>query len=359
MFSPHLPAPSSNLHSHHRWERIKFIFIITLLGLWAGGTGAFIVLGWLWPTTGEADTWAISYSHTRTIQSQLEDTIHEELRNQLVTVYSASSSWENHTTYLSSKDKLGNAMILSTDGWLGIYAPLVKPEGIKSWKIVTNSGNVLSIENFLKDPVTSMVYVKVSPPTSTIWHPVEFVTDAKINDEVFILTLGEFWKSAFIDQKRYSSFSEGHSDTILPVQFELSQTVPLGSIVVSKQGRVVGVGRGEYGVLLSTVIAEQLPSLLTQRSLFYPSLGIEGWFSEEQSLVLQNRITPGFLVTKTLVKDSLLHKGDIILKLNGEIVEPEKMWYTIRSSKEVNLQLLREEKIINIKAPISSKNNVP
>lgn len=249
-------------------------------------------------------------------------------------------------------------MILSADGWLGIYAPHAKPEGVTSWKIVADSGNVLNIESYLKDPATNMMYVKVSPPTSTIWHPVEFVSDTKVNDEVFIVTPGEFWQSAFVDQKGYFSFPEGHSDTVLPVQFELSQAIPLGSIVVSKQGRIVGVGRGEHSVLLSTVISTQLPSLLTQGSLSYPSLGIEGWFSEEQPLILQNHVTPGFLVTKIVNKDSLFHKGDIILKLNGEIVEPEKMWYTIRSSKEINLQLWREGKLINMKVPISSKNNV-
>lgn len=362
MLSPHLPSPSCNIDRHKRWQRLKLIFLVSFLGLWAGGAGALMVLGWLWPATGSGDTWAISYSKVRATRSELEENVRDDLKTKIVTIYGKGIRFENEVGFFSSKDRIGEAIVLSTDGWLSLYAPAVKIDSVREWKIVTVDGKIENVEKALKDPFAPIIYVKAAPTTSTVWRPVEFA-DTKIDDEVFILAKDSFsgylsWKSVFIDRAFYIiPSSDGHSDALLTQRFETSHLLSPGRVVVTKQGEVVGVAEGNSILLPSVLVSKQLASLLTTQSLTYNSLGVEGWFSEEQSITLRNRTVPGFLVTKIVNKNAPFQKGDVIMEINGQIVNPEKMWYTIQSSKEVRLKIMRNEKKIELRVPVVPANS--
>lgn len=355
MVAPHLPSPSSNIGSHRRLERIKLILIVTLIGVWAGGAGAFIVLGWLWPVAGEADTWAISYSYIKSGREELADAIREEVRTRIVTVYSGQTSFEGGSEFLSVAQRVGKGMVLSADGWIGVYAPQGKTETTSTWKVLMSDGKVMTVARTIKDQATNMVYLKVTEATSTFWRPIEFGRDSKVHDEVFILTDTHTWQPATIERTNYSvPVAGGHSDAEPILRWIVSEPVPQGALILSKQGRVVGIGAGEKIVIPSTLISQQLFSLLTKQTLHYASLGIEGWFSEEQPLVINHQVVPGFLITKVLTPRSSFHKGDIIVAINNQIVEPDKMWYTIQANKEVHIRLWRTGKIVELTAPISS-----
>jgi S1-C subfamily serine protease len=205
---------------------------------------------------------------------------------------------------------------------------------------------MFNVDVVSKDSATGLLYVKVAQPGSAVWRPIEFAQDPKINDEVFVAT-NNWWQAVFLENIGYALFPEGHSDTILPIRWLISSARQSGSPVVSKQGGLVGITT-EEGVLPAAVIEQQLSSVLARHVLSYASLGIEGWYSDEQSFFINSKFTPGFLVTKVTTKNSLLQKGDSIIAYNGRVVEPEKMWYTIQTTHSLNLTIMRDGKELQL-----------
>ena len=92
----------------------------------------------------------------------------------------------------------------------------------------------------------------------------------------------------------------------------------------------------------------------------YASLGIEGWFSTEQPLIIKNESINGFYINKVLTTNNLLRAGDIVLQVNGVVVDQTNLWYTIYNTPvgdTVKLQILRGGKEMVIDAKISEIKN--
>jgi S1-C subfamily serine protease len=145
-----------------------------------------------------------------------------------------------------------------------------------------------------------------------------------------------------------------HLDSAPILFYSLSTNFKPGSWVLNKQGRLIGVVTKDQLILPSRFVTSLLPSILTKQNLTYQSFGVEGWFSEEQPIVFQGLKLNGFVVSQVISKTSPLKKGDVILEINNEIVNPEFLWYTLKNSSEVSLKILRQGKNILITAPVIS-----
>jgi hypothetical protein len=359
MFSPHLPAPSSNVERHRLWERIKFILLVSFLAIWAGGAAAIFVIGWLWPVSGGGDTWAISYSQSKAVRDELETAVRDSLKNQVVTIYSKTERFDDYLMYATSKNKLGEAVVFSNDGWLAMYAsPNLKTEIIKDLVVVMADGKTERIEKVVKDPYSPFVYLKATASTSAIvWRPAEF-DDGIVGEEVFIMNTSDgsqmrSWYPTYIEQSYFYPAEQGHLDIVYKHRFQMSRPTTPGSITVSKQGRIVGFGDEGGYMIPGSIVSRQLSPILAGQTVSYPTLGVEGWFSQEQPIIFNHKVIAGFLVTKNAVKNSALQKGDIILEVNGQIVDPVKMWYTMGINKELRLSILRSGKRMDVRVPVS------
>jgi type II secretory pathway component PulC len=55
-----------------------------------------------------------------------------------------------------------------------------------------------------------------------------------------------------------------------------------------------------------------------------------------------------------IAKTSPLKKGDVLLEINNEIVNPDFLWYTLKNNSEAKIKILRQGKNITITVPIIS-----
>ena len=100
-----------------------------------------------------------------------------------------------------------------------------------------------------------------------------------------------------------------------------------------------------------TYLARVLPRVLSEQKIFYPTLGVEGWFSSEQPLVYAGQRLDGFAVSRVFTGVNL-KKGDVITEINGQIVGVDTMWYD--TNQVLKLKVWRNGKILEMDAKVLS-----
>lgn len=346
---PHLPPPVCDIKSHREWQRIKIIMAASVFGLIAGITGALMVLGWLWPGYGGGDILTLSGARGNSSGAELDERIRKErINNRVFTVYSQSGA-VGAVNYFDPKDRLGEAMVIGSDGWLAMYLPAYN--GVfKKWQVLTQTGSVYSLEKALFDAHTGMVYLKLAAKTGeTITERVmDFNYDLKPFDEIFVYEKNN-WARSFLGYKVWGSPVEAHLDTAPAAFYTLNGSFTPGAIVVTSQGKVAGVVVEDNLLLPNFYITRIMPKVLSQGKVSYPSLGVDGWYGEERPIIVDSEKVNGFLVNRVFGKASLLRRGDVILEINGQIVDPDVLWYNI-SNNSVQLKVLRNGKYLDFES---------
>lgn len=332
MISPHLPPKSSNIEIHRLWQRLKLLLAVVIFSLIAGMSGASMMLGWIWPRFAEGDTWIASYTRPGLTRAQLEDRIRAEISSRIVAVHKGSSSL-NGTNYLNKK--IGDGIMLSSDGWFAMYQP--KYDGnYKNMYVVTEDGQVRQPEKALLDKYSGILYVKIKDGQFKV---ASFNDANSALDDIFIFHNSYWYHGAVL----YPSlnYQIPHLDSAPLLSYSLNSSFNSGEVAINNQGRVVGFITEKNSLLPSFYITRILPKILSQQVLSYPSLGVDGWFSEEQTIVFEKEKVRGFMVTNVWSAANPLRRGDVLLEINGRIVAPDNLWYIISSGKTFNAKVLR------------------
>ena len=101
-------------------------------------------------------------------------------------------------------------------------------------------------------------------------------------------------------------------------------------------------------LLPSFYITRILSKLLSQQAISYPSLGVDGWFSEEQPIVFGKEWAQGFMVTNVWSAVNPLRRGDVLMEINGRIVSADNLWYIISGDQTLNAKILRGGKTLDV-----------
>jgi len=354
MIPPHLPPPTCNTKDHERWLRVQIILVATFFGVFAGICGAAIMLGWIWPGVGGGDTW-VTAQQNRTLNSrqQLEESARRVIADRVLTVYRSIHRPDTGIQYLSLAEKIGDAVIVSSDGWVVFYNSS-NDATFKNWRLVGSDGSLYSISKYLPDQRSGLVFVKIAAvnPLSTVapYQVASFVNSVQYLDEIFVSSDKE-WRYGWVSSAR-SYNDAGSLDSALHFGFELinNNSDSVGSVVAARDGRVAGLV-GDHGLLIpANAITRLLPGVLGQGKVSYRSLGVEGYFSAEHPLILNNIKTDGFLVTR--VVKSNLRRNDIILQINGVNFSADSLWPNTASSDSVTLKISRAGKIMEVVAKV-------
>ncbi|MFA6423808.1 MAG: S1C family serine protease [Candidatus Magasanikbacteria bacterium] len=341
---PHLPAPVCNLEDHRKWQRIKVLFVAVVFGLFAGATGASMWLGWVWPGFGGGDNWILSSGVSNTSRDLLDARARVELEDRVGAVY-RDLSGATGLTYLSPDKKIGEAIFVSSDGWLALYYPTYSGD-YKNWRVLLNSGRSYTVQKVLKDNNSNLVYLKiVSDQVGAQFKVVNFGAETKQLQDVYVFSHNT-WHHTWVTNKIVKSFSLPHLDSAPSTEVELNESFSAGDLVVDIQGKILGVvSNGQY-FLPSQYISNILPSVLSTQKIVYRTLGTYGWFSSEQPIIIKNELTAGYAVSRVFLNTSKLKAGDIIFEVNGQIAESENLWYNIISNQNLKLKVLRKGKIV-------------
>jgi S1-C subfamily serine protease len=343
---PHLPSPSCNIEDHRKWQRIKILLVAVFFGLLAGVSGSAMILGWVWPGIGGGDTWIMSQGVNNLSRDFLEDRVRLELEDRFGTVY-RDLSIIGGVNYLGADKKIGEAAFVSSDGWLVMYYPNYDGN-YKNWRVLLKNGSSLAVSRAIRDVNSNLVYLKiVSPKSGAQFKVINFVDDIKPQEDVFVFNGGN-WRHAIMINKLNRSFHLPHLDTAPSMAIELSENFNIGDLVVDAQGKVIGLMSSGRYVLPSYYISGVLPSVLSAQKISYQTLGVYGWFSQEQPILVKNEQLTGFVVTRVFAGDNNLKAGDIILEINGQLVTGDNLWYNVIGNKSVKLKVLRKDKMIEL-----------
>lgn len=353
MHPPHLPPKTSNIELHHLWKRLKWLLAIVVFSVIAGMSGASMMLGWIWPRLAEGDTWITSYTSPGLSRAQLENRVREEVSGRIVAVHKGLGGL-NGANYLNKK--IGDGIMLSSDGWLALYQPNYDGS-YKSMYVVTSDGQVWQPEKALLDKYSGILYLKIKDNQFKV---AGFIDENSSVDDVFIF-YNSYWYhgSALYPSLNYKI---PHLDSAPVLSYSLNGSFNVGEIAINNQGRVVGFITEKNLLLPSYYLTRILPKVLSQQALSYPSLGVDGWFSEEQIIVSEKEKTStssesglgigekvqGFLVSNVWASVSPLHRGDVLLEINGRVVTVDNLWYIINGDQTLNVKVLRAGKQIDL-----------
>ncbi|MFA5061977.1 MAG: hypothetical protein WC526_02440 [Patescibacteria group bacterium] len=344
MFPPHLPPKSSSISSHKRWQRIKMLLGMVALCVFVGLCGAAIMVGWIWPNYGAGDIWISSYTRPAISSIQLDTRIRDEISLRIVAVYKSEASLSG-INYL--RQPLGSAVMVGSDGWAAMYLPDYDGN-FKGMSVLTQNGQVYQFENGLLDKYSGVVYLKIKGGQFEV---VNFSSSISANDEVFAFNNNN-WNPAYVKYGITGDYGLPHLDSAPYLTYLLDTNFQAGSIIIDAQGRVAGFIRKDSTLLPSSYITRVLARVLSQQLVSYPSLGVEGWYSDEQPIVVGSASVKGFGVTRVLSAESVLKKGDIILTINGRVADPANLWYTVSNNSTARLQVSRAGKTINLETKI-------
>lgn len=342
---PHLPAPSCDIETHRRIERIKLILISVFFGVLAGGSSAIMVLGWVWPGLGGGDSWISSRTVTAQSRETLDDQTRVELENRVGTIYKDTND-QFGVSYFAAEKVLGQAFVVSSDGWMVFYSTNTNLD-LKGAKILMKDGEVFAVQKTVRDNNSNLVYLKISASDAGAqFKVVNFIGNLKPNSDVYVNNQG-MWKHAGIYGKVAHAKNIPHLDTAPSLAYELDSAFSAGDIVANAEGKIAGVLVSPNLMLPSDYLNGTLPGVLSSEKVVYRSLGVYGWFSDEQPLIVNGEKVGGFLVTKT-VSGSQFKTGDVILTVNGVLADGDNMWYNIMNNSSVKLQILRKGKTVDL-----------
>lgn len=347
---PHLPSPFCNIRDHHALQRIKIILASAGFGLLAGLTGASILIGWIWPTVAGEDLFAVSETRNARARQELDAKVREEKVNgRFAEVYATAVPF-GQTVTLGAGDKLGDAMIVGSDGWLALY----RPSGIvnyKNWRVLLADGFFYRLETALFDKYSGFVYLKlaknkvVGEDSIQLNNLVDYrESELKAGDDIYIRQNNN-WYHGLATYAVRAGKTIPHLDTAPNEFFALDNVYNIGAVAINGQGRVVGVVTEKNLLLPITDLARILPRVLSEQKIFYPTLGIEGWFSSEQPVIFGKQELSGFVISRVFA-GLILKKGDVITKINGETVNMDKMWYN--KEQVLKLEVWRNGKYLNL-----------
>src|SRR3989344_3959507 len=339
MHPPHLPPKTSNIEVHRLWQRLKLLLVLVAFGLIAGMSGASMMLGWIWPRFAEGDTWITSNTRPGLSRAQLEDRVRAEVSSRIVSAHKGLAGL-NGASYLNKK--IGDGIMLSSDGWLALYQPNYDGN-YKNIYVVTGDGRVLQPEKALLDKYSGILYVKIKDGQFKVSG---FNDENSALDDVFIFH-NSYWYHGSVLYPSLS-YQVPHLDSAPVLSYSLNGSFNVGEVVINNQGRVVGFVTEKNLLLPSFYLTRILPKVLSQQALSYPSLGVDGWFGDEQTIISEKTKIQGFMVTSVWSASNLLRRGDVLLEVNGRIVTPDNLWYNINNNQTVNVKILRGGKTADL-----------
>ncbi len=354
MLPPHLPPPTCNIKHYREWQRVKILLAAAVFGLAAGLSGASMMIGWIWPGLGGGDVWVTSQRLSAASRNQLAQRVAVEATERIASVY-AGEEINRGVKFLPQKNFLGQAVMMSSDGWLALYLP--RPAGnYRNWQVVLSDGAVYGVDKMLPDKITGLAFLHLAPsadkPDATTHFNVAALADKLETAADLYVFDGQNWQWTTKVSDLNVAEIYPHLDSAPLSRARIDFDSALGQAVINAQGRLAGFVVGERTVLPFQYIAQLLPGVLNDQKIIYPTLGVEGWYSAQQPVVVGSSKVAGFFVTKSA---GALRAGDIILEFNGQVADSDKIWYNVKAGEIVKLKVARAGKILDLEATILEK----
>lgn len=250
--------------------------------------------------------------------------------------------------YYWAKDKIGEGLVLTNDGWLITNSKIDKPVNFIA---IDYENEIMEVEEVIFDKTTKYYFIKVGARNLTAVRFAEKVTDGQI-----LVTVNQdnnkliYVKDSNYEQKKNTvKSSEKLYGSIKIDDSSLSQ----GDLVFNLGGEVIGLHNKDDLIQPISHFLPVFSRVLNNKELFRPVLGINYLElynligEEELEGVLITKDTGGIAVVwKSPAAETGLVEGDIVLEVDGvKINEDNNLSGLVQSREpgdEIELTILRD-----------------
>lgn len=340
--APHLPPTSCSIDTHKHMKSIKWVFLISILSVFAGATAALVTIAWFMPL---ADTGIVYFGERPSVipQTPYNPAVERETKERLLLVYD-ERYLQNGIAY-SEDAKLGTAVVLSSDGWAVLQGKGELP--LKQFvRGADSSGGVHKAQKLVFDADAGLLYIKFE---GTDFRIQSFVDWSQINPGKNVFVANGLWRNSRIRayEKPESSIDIWkHTD-----RYSLEDAVAAGSVVYDESGRFIGFVDKDGFVELCSSVQNSFAGVVEKQQVELPThswIGefIDGYIdSKSETLVGKS----GFLVSKVEAGELSLKTGDIIVQINGSAVDPASFARILRDlSEPYTLGVIRNKELLEI-----------
>lgn len=341
--APHLPPDSCSVETHLYMRNIKWMILVVLLAMAAGVTAALVTIAWFMPVTDNVGgIYFGERPNQQNINESVNPSVERDIKERMIHVYDSRGLTSSFS--YTQNEKLGNASILSSDGWAVMYAPTtILPK--QSIHGIDKDGNILAVENMVLDNANHLLYLDFAGSGFAVQS---FADWSQVQNGKSIVVANKHVSISHVESYNESlaAFDVwNHVDT-----YRIDDEHDAASIAYDENGRLIGFIDREKNLSLAWSIPQVFPSVVEKKEIqkttkTWTGEFIEGYVDTNTELWIRR---PAFVITK-VGTDAVVKIGDVITQINGrdiDVVSFGRMLQTTQKPFEVTL--IRDEKEIKV-----------
>lgn len=339
---PHLPPKSCSVDAHTMWLSVKWLAIVLVISALAGVAAALAVVAWVVPIGG--GSYIVNRVGPAVGSPQLLDAnVVRQVRQRIIKLYDKRKAVG--TGVYPESAQVGQAMLLSSDGWSVMYDPAFKIADSKQWRGVDHQGDIHFIEKATFEAKTGLVFFKFK---GTDFRVAPFINWETIQEGGYLWSVDGVWKPVKVGDRRVVAEGTFKLSDVY-AQDSMSPVTDVGSIVISDKGDLAGFV-GKDGELVSAWFAQLLlPQILEKGSAQYGDVPVHGFFVDAVETDGKWKDVLGFYVARVdRIEKGGVRVGDVITKVNGKAIDQFGLHREVLGADELVLMVLRGGKEVEI-----------
>jgi hypothetical protein len=349
MKPPHLPRKTKDLILKETYRFVWSVLFLVLIAFITSVAATLTTIAWIAPFS-VTDTSYTLRANRASLESaaHIDPMLEKQVRQRLVRVYNTKQKVQNE--YYSEAAFVGQAMMLTSEGWAVMYTSNYSRGAEKHWEIVDHQGIIFTVEKSFQDSVSGLVYIKIAGDgfrgdiSFLDWNTFD------MSESLSSLSLRGVVPAAFdrleenSESKQYELWKPRFFHTIVG-------DVSSGDVLIAENGAFVGFVNSDKKIIESWLISTQLQPLFEKEKNEYKALPLTGYRVEGVVVDDMFENIHGFLVTKSNTKASstTVGAGDVILRIEGlpfdEVTSARVMLF---APETILMQVLRDGKKLDM-----------
>jgi hypothetical protein len=261
-------------------------------------------------------------------------------------------------SFYPSTALVGQAFMVSSDGWAVMSIPKYVSGMEKNWEGLDYQGLTYPINKVLVDNISNVLYLRLSGQGFRV------VSFADWNNKDSVSTVWPITEGS-LESVNIQTIKKIFNSKVYPV-WQLGQSLKLnpapapGSILVNKNGELVGIADKDGGLVAGNLIERQIGFVLGAGKVNYLSLPWKGY--AVYGTIVDNGVlnkVEGFYIADSPTRPgpNTVGAGDILIKLQQKPVDANNLSLEILSAPDtVMATVLRGKQVLDVAVEKSDVN---
>lgn len=346
---PHLPPKTKDLIMKETYRSMSTVIFLILIAFITAIAGTLTTIAWIAPFSVSDTTYTFRTPRVTIEEAvQIDSVVEKQVRQRMVRVFDRR---QKVNTFYGDNAFVGQAMLLTAEGWAVLYDPSYVRGAHQYWEVVDHQGTVFLVEQSLFDDVSGLVYMKVAGDgfRADVSFPEWSTLDTRT--PLHALHAGNTDVVAIDGMVQNETLRKVYPLIESPVAYQLAGDVYPGDVVVSANGTFIGFADTDTHLIPSWFVSTQLQSLFEMGTVQYMTLPVRGY---QVAGSVQNGVMDtlqGFYVAEssTRISSTTLGIGDVIVGINGVPYAAESAARSMLFAPElVPVSILRNGEQVNL-----------